>query len=465
MTNSQANTIWQRTLSEGATESERYLSKLARKAFLSFWSYSNPYTDEGGGKELCDFLVVFGNDIIIFSDKHCEFSTTKDHDISWRRWYKSAIYKSSRQLSGASSFIERYPERIYLDPGCKHPLPIPLPSASKRKIHLVAVTRGSAEASKKYWGNGSSSSLVINTTINERQHETYPFMVGWPLKNRQFVHVFDELTLDVLLDELDTAPDFIEYLTKKEELLSAKDRDFIIPGEEDLYANYLAHRLDNHQGYSFSTIPKDEKLISFEEGMWRKISSSNAYRLWKSSRKTSYEWDNLIEHQTAHINNKTAEVLKCDDIHLKDVQAHEVVLRAMAEERREVRQLLAEAHNHVLTKEYTTDRLTRMIVIPNRPSRAYIFMALKMPEGHNYETYRLERRASLMGYCRAARFRAKGITEVIGIASEQKSCEILTQDFAFMKFDEKLTCKEIEQEISYLRAAGIWKDHWSTSNV
>ena len=65
--------------SEGTTASERYLVRLASHSFLSMWSYANPYTDEGrskakgDGKELCDLLVVFGNDIFIFSDKHCEF--------------------------------------------------------------------------------------------------------------------------------------------------------------------------------------------------------------------------------------------------------------------------------------------------------------------------------------------------------------------------------------------------------
>jgi hypothetical protein len=460
MKKSHANAIWQKTSSDGATESERYLSKLARKAFLNFWSYSNPYTDEGGGKELCDFLVVFGNDIIIFSDKHCKYPAAENHNTSWKRWYKTAVNKSSRQLVGASSFIERFPERIYLDAECKYPLPIPLPSASKRKIHLVAVTRGSAKASEKYWGNGSSSSLVINTMINEREHENHPFMVGWPIKNRRFVHIFDELTLDVLLDELDTAPDFIEYLTKKEELLSVKGRDFIIPGEEDLFADYFLHPLEKYLGFSFSPIPPNETLITFEEGAWKKISKSNAYRLWKSSKEISYQWDGLIEHQTSHIVNKTADVFACDSYRLEDVQVHEMVLRAMAEERRSVRQILAEAHKDALTRDHPGDRIAKTIVIPNRPSRAYVLMSLKATSNQNYEEYRAVRRASLICYCRAARLRIGGIKEVIGIASEQLSSATLTQDFAFVKFDAELTCEEKKQEVSSLRDAGIWKNDW-----
>ncbi len=50
------------------TPSESYLSQLCRRAFLYLWSYPNLYRDqghrgEGHGKELCDLLVVFGNDL------------------------------------------------------------------------------------------------------------------------------------------------------------------------------------------------------------------------------------------------------------------------------------------------------------------------------------------------------------------------------------------------------------------
>ena len=62
--------------SDGITPSERYLSKLCRRSFLGLWSYPNLHTDDGRkaekgvGHELCDLLVVFGNNVIIFSDKH-----------------------------------------------------------------------------------------------------------------------------------------------------------------------------------------------------------------------------------------------------------------------------------------------------------------------------------------------------------------------------------------------------------
>jgi hypothetical protein len=56
---------------DGATPSERYLAKLCQHSFLSLWSHSGVFRDQGrrngkgDGKEVCDLLVVFENHIII----------------------------------------------------------------------------------------------------------------------------------------------------------------------------------------------------------------------------------------------------------------------------------------------------------------------------------------------------------------------------------------------------------------
>lgn len=459
--------IWEKESSAGgATESERYLAKMARRAFLNFWSYSNPYTDEGGGKELCDFLVVFGSDVIIFSDKHCEFPKHADIKVAWYRWYRSAIEKSAKQLAGAASFVERFPERIYLDSGCEHPLPIPIASSDRLKIHLIAVTRGSAEAAKKFWKNNSSSSLLINTLVAGSNHKENPFMVGRPIDSRRFVHVLDEMTLDIVLNELDTASDFVRYLAKKEEYLLNNATDFIVSGEEELLASYLMNPLPDFKGFSFPAIPSNEKLVFFEEGVWDRFSKSKAYASWKKANEISYEWDRLIEHQTAHIQSETAAVLfKPGDEDLRDIRAHEVVLRVMAEEGRIARRILAKNHDDLLTKktsDLAEDRWVRTLVIPGGSRRAYVLLVLIQMPGQDYDEYREARRASLLGYCRASRLRIEGIDEVVGIASEQSNSPILTQDFTYMKFDKTISQKEKEEEIAVLRVAGIWKEHWSS---
>ena len=216
-------TPWERAAeSVGATDSERYLIQLARKAFLSLWSYPNLFTDEGrtkckgDGKELCDLLVVFGNNILVFSDKHCEFPSHSNIKVSWSRWYRRAIEKSARQLSGAEKFLKEHPTRIFLEKDCQARLPIDLPDSRVARYFLIAVTRGSYEVAKHFWGGGSSGSLMLNSTIEGSTHYETPFCVGFPLPGRRFVHILDEMTVDILLEELDTIPDLIAYLECKE---------------------------------------------------------------------------------------------------------------------------------------------------------------------------------------------------------------------------------------------------------
>jgi len=255
---------WHKALvGDSQTSSERYLTALARRAFLTLWSYPNVFTDEGrskgkgDGKELCDLLVVFGNDILIFSDKQCEFKPCADVNVAWARWYKRAIEKSASQLVGAKSWILRYANRLYLDRQCEHRLPISLPEIKSSRIHLIAVAKGAAEHAAKYWqekaieleemGNfldiksgPSSGSLMIRSDIEGAGHKTTPFQVGWPLGKAHMIHMFDEETLDVILGELDTLPDFVSYLRKKEDFLRREEGLTIIPGEEDLLACYLS---------------------------------------------------------------------------------------------------------------------------------------------------------------------------------------------------------------------------------
>lgn len=237
----EGKTAWEAASETAAkTASERYLARLARKAFLSLWSYPNVYTDEGrakgkgDGKELCDLLVVFGHHVLIFSDKACAFPDHPDIKVAWGRWYKSAVDKSVKQLVGAEKFLRAHPDRLFLDKTCSAPFPIPLPDPASARIHRIAVTRGSNAAAHEYWDKQSSGSLMIDTSVEGlAAHLDVPFTIGWPSSKERFIHVLDEMTLDVLLEELDTLPDLIAYLEAKERFLTAAP--FVsVAGEEQL---------------------------------------------------------------------------------------------------------------------------------------------------------------------------------------------------------------------------------------
>ena len=97
--------------SEGVTAAERYLKKLCDRSFLSLWSYTGIFRDQGktgtsgDGKEVCDLLVVFQDHVLIFSDKACAFPDTGHLALDWSRWFRKAILKSAAQVWGAECWI------------------------------------------------------------------------------------------------------------------------------------------------------------------------------------------------------------------------------------------------------------------------------------------------------------------------------------------------------------------------
>lgn len=55
-------------------------------------------------------------------------------------------------------------------------------------------------------------SLVVNTSIKGKDHGEAPFAVDLPEPRKAFVHVFDEVSVELVMQELDTAVDFLDYL-------------------------------------------------------------------------------------------------------------------------------------------------------------------------------------------------------------------------------------------------------------
>lgn len=80
---------------------------------------------------------------------------------------------------------------------------------------------------------------MLDSGIRGRQHHETPFHVGFPLESGRFVHVLDEMTVNLLLDELDTVPDLVSYLACKEAFISTPGVLVSIPGEEEILAAYM----------------------------------------------------------------------------------------------------------------------------------------------------------------------------------------------------------------------------------
>jgi len=405
------------------------------------WSHPNLYTDEGRragkgtGKELADLVVVFGDHVLIFSDKHCAFPKHPDLNVSWRRWYSSAVEKSARQLLGAKRWLERFPNRIYRDAGCMERFPVSLPSPGVAKIHLIAVTRGSYEACREHFGGGSTGSLMVVTSLRGTEAHTSPFCVGHVLADGPFVHVLDEMTVEILLSEFDTATDFTTYLVRREKFLSTEGKYVIAHGEEDLVVAYSV-RIDKNGEHSFPEASPKYAAVVVKEGAWEEYRRDARYKAKKSADLQSYAWDRLIELMIA-----TGES--------EDGASSEPYLRTMAAEPRLSRRVLAEQMSRAFNRELRPmQRFVITTVSPKPPRVVYLFIALPAPFGcGTYDEYRQLRRDHVFACCQMAKLRFPPATKIVGIAREPMAWVDGTFEIMFIEGDDQPMSSEVARVV------------------
>lgn len=93
----------------GLTPTEKHLAKLADDTFLDLWSWPNVF--KKAGKELCDLLVVCGDDVLMFSDKHIAWPDAP-FELAWKRWYSRAIGESAGQIRKADLWLKKNPLKL-----------------------------------------------------------------------------------------------------------------------------------------------------------------------------------------------------------------------------------------------------------------------------------------------------------------------------------------------------------------
>lgn len=451
------------TESEGLNDSERILTALCRKSFLRLWSQTNVFTDEGfkdgrgSTRELCDALVIFGNDVIVFSDKHVSFQADKDLSIAWPRWYKRAVLASCKQLHGAKSWLERFPSRVYLDPKCTRPLPVSVPTQGAVRFHLVAVTRGSREPALAFNGGDGLGSLALNSAVEGDRHFQTPFTIGLSEPEKHFVHVLDEVSIELLLGELDTAADLLDYLKKREALLGRRGTQVAAFGEEELLAVYLRTMSPDDREHVFFNVADGEGLpdiVLFGEGSFTALRDEPSYKRKKLADAVSYEWDKLLDRflefgdpgfHKGYINQTAADT--------------EQALRLMAAESRFRRRQLADSFIGALRRVAPGQRLGRLFYGGVADETVYVFVVVAKRKDETYNQYRQFRMAILHAYVQTARLKAPLGTTFVGIAFDnpQKDYQGGSEDL-FVLMKEMWTADELEGLEAKRRELGLWGD-------
>jgi hypothetical protein len=438
------------------TPSEAYLAKLARDSFLTFWGYPNLYTDEGrgpsgDGKEFADFTVVFGQDVIIFSDKHIQFSTQKSLEISWNRWCRRAIKNSAKQLLGAESWLQRFPERLFLDRKCQRPFPWKLPTKNELRVHKIVVANGAAEQVRLY-SNKDIPSLFVSTDGDEKESEYQPFCALQPFKSRSFFHILDEATLDLLLRELDTIRDFLDYIEERERVGQLPNVTILAAGEEQMLGVYKATLRENKRRI---LPPEGIDTWLVPDGVWQRFASSTEYHSRLEADKVSYLWDTLIEKFTFHALSGRKNGPLDDVLPLPSLGDQQKVLREMAAESRLTRRNLSQWFLDGLRIAKNQPEFTRMRCT-NDPTKGYVLFFAKPPQGMTYREYRSRRSYGLHGHMLDCKLRFPEVTRVIGITSDALATEDPqnTEDLMFMECDN-WTPQDKDDAEAAIRELGI----------
>ncbi len=342
-------------------KAEEFVCEVCKHTFLSLWSHPNPLGKSG--KELCDVLIVCEPHIIIFSVKEIKVSDSGSLIIDWKRWNRKAVEESSKQIYGAERWLKASTHVIKKD-GTQG---LALPKKEDQIIHRVVVALG-----------GKNKVPIIYGDFG-----------------RGFIHVFDEISFNIILHEQDTITDFIRYLSAKESLYQSGIDTPFLAGEENLLALYI------HRGMTF---PSDINKIIISEDAWNTLINKPEYKVRKEQDKVSYLWDKLIDdigHQ-----------IEAGTLALKNAEGNgELILRTMAREDRFGRRILGKSFAEFIHLSAENKIRARMVTSPTEV--LYVFLAVPPSVKRKY------RLAELATRCFIARGLNQQIKIVIGIATEQ----------------------------------------------
>jgi hypothetical protein len=420
------------------TPTEDILGRICRHSFLSLWSHPHPYRNTTPvPHELCDVLVVFGDDVIVFSDKSIKFPGHQDLGVAWGRWYRRAVVESTKQLHGAARWLREHPARVFADIACTAPLRAPLPDPQTSRYHLVAVAWGANQACYEFHGGQSSSSLMIESDLVGDEHLTHPFSIGRANERLPFVHVFDEPGLKLVMHEVDTARDFADYLTKRTELLTNPDRVIIAPGEEELLAGYLTNT-DARGSHSFLSDEEarlDVNGMAIAEGGWERYVNHPQRRAKKQADRISYLWDRLVEHFIKELPER-GRAMGEGSLFVE----REVALRVMASESRFSRRMYATHLSEVMERTRNLSprqSLVRVGFIRERPQVAYLFLVLAPDPTRSREEYEAVRAQLLRAYCHVLCLELPETKEIVGIGMVPPTHEPASEALCYTKNDDR----------------------------
>lgn len=343
---------------------ENFVYELSQKSFFADWCYKNPKLPNG--KEICDLLIVYDDVAIIWQIKDLKLDENK-------KYKKSEIEKNIHQ-----SFTAR--RRLF---ELKIPIELENPRRGKetfdprliKDIYLISALLGEEE-------DYSSFARIIKSRA---------------------IHIFTRQFTEIVLNELNTIKDFIEYLKQKESLIYSGKRILLLGGEQELLAYYLA----NERSFEKLT---DVDFLVLQEGLWDELQKKPEWKAKKKEDIISYGWDDIINR--AHL---------CGG-------EYEIVARELARlsrfERRVLSKAFFEGHVKAHNENHDIRRIAKVV------GTTYCFLFMDDPEPRD------RRKAMLGAICFIARGKNPDNKKVVGIATEMKMRPMCSFDFCLLEIPE-----------------------------
>lgn len=281
---------------EGENESEKLTFRLARSAFLGPWAVANPHWNANESflerpiapKELCDLLVLFGDDAILFSDKQSQLNPSIEPTLAWERWSRATIFGSIKQISGAVRRLN-YSRKIYIDKNCVIPITW---IEGIRSLSAVLVASRSNNLARNREADNFRLRIEYKRKVYEDRSKigTSPgflFVADTP------THIFDQTTLSELVEIFDTPRDFLSYLKWREKFFTQSRKDIFAESEMSITSLYLQREKTaaklRKQSREKPAVPWRVPAVSFKQ-----ICAIPKIKDRAKKYSASYIWDELI---------------------------------------------------------------------------------------------------------------------------------------------------------------------------
>jgi hypothetical protein len=270
-----------------------------------------------------------------------------------------------------------------------------------------------------------------------------------------FVHVFDDTTLNVVMSQLDTITDFVEYLSKKEALITGDVR-IAAAGEEELLARYLG-RLNANGEHDFM-IPAKSDAVYFDQGSWIHFLQSFERHAQVEANEISYAWDDLIDRFAYHAITGTQYMSG------GPLRRQEQAFRIVARENRTRRRMLSEAVHGVLSRSIYSERLfDARVIMPSRKGEPhYVFLCVRHDKTRTDEEYRKFRYSLLSTYCHIVKLKWPDAQGIVGIATESGLEDDRSEDMVYFDAskwtpEDEAKAKEMQARFNLLESTKMTK--------